>query len=763
MRYKYYIEMTYKNNNTYIGINPENIKHLFIDTDFDNDNMPRMYGVFHLDKNIIDEITLNAKTATIFVNIQKVVCDDETGIKLPTNYIGECVYFISNDINYNKEIDYAAEPDREDIYKQIHMGLMFKNPIEYNKQTVNTTIMNTTMLNSVMQFFQNIPLLLEGFTYNDVIEQLVVPPQDSLSKTVAFFNSVKVFYDTHYRFFMDNKCAYLISSSGKAVPRADEKYSSVIFSVHPVTDNDAMVLGMEEDDENKCYNVDVNVIDTKYTIDNDTFKTVNSLTSIINPSKENDILNSDGIKGIMESIEAKFKDINDSVQSKVDQIKSMPNALRGIRIGITDNSNKANVLSKSIIAHSNDLITQIKLIPDPQPPTTGTGTGTGTTTGTTTTTTPPPFTMTPEEKQKKIKEITDSIATITSETATFCSLKSLIGGCCNGTINTMQSTTNLPSAINAITTINAFENKNFLQTMHNTSKAFNLKNATDIKNTLMPKIGNGQTAGSSASSILAIANELGGQVPDILKIATALKPDVDSYNSQVSMSAASLTNYQAMPDILGSIHESINGSVFNVAKLKTDLSDYVTNYKTELGTLTTTAKQNIANLVASAGKVGNMLSSKGLTPDVIANIGKDITKIKDISQIGKLGVSALDVKLSFVSDGSGNQVIRVNNDNVNYLKNLKSLIENKANKLALNKVDLDCDVFTINKEYTIKNYDAHSNKDGTFLLSRKVETFLREDDKFVLNIMLEFDKLAVNIASTESKDAMKTSDQPITQ
>ena len=748
--------MTYKNNNTYIGINPENIKHLFIDSDFDNDNMPRMYGVFHLDKNVIDEITLNAKTASIYVNIQKVVIDDETETKLPTNYTGECAYFISNDINYNKEIDYAAEPDREDLYKQIHMGLMFKAPIEYNKQTVNTTIMNTTMLNSVMQFFQNIPLLLEGFTYNDVIEQLVVPPQDSLSKTVAFFNSVKVFYDTHYRFFMDNKCAYLISSSGKAVPRADEKYSSVIFTIHPVTDDSAMVLGMEEDDQNKCYTIDVNVIDTKYTIDNDTFKTINSLSSIINPSKENDILNSDGIKGIMENIETKFKNINETVKSKVDQIKSMPNALRGIRIGITDNSNKANLLSKSIIGHANDLIAQIKLIPDPQPqPPSGTGTGTGTSAE------PPPFTMTPEEKQQKIKAITDSISTITSETSTFCSLKSLIGGCCNGTINTMQSTTNLPSAINAITTINAFENKNFLQTMHNTSKSFNFKNVLDIQNTLMPKIDNGRMAGASSNSILAIAEQLGGNVPEILKIATAMKPEVDSYNKQVTLSAASLKSYRSIPDILGSIHSSIDGSVLGVSKLKTDLSDYVTNYKTELGSLTTNAKQNIATLVASAGNVGKMLSSKGLSAEVIAGIGKDITKIKDISQIGKLGVSALDVKLSFISDGSGNKVIRVNNDNVNYLKNLKSLIENKANKLALNKVDLDCDTFTINKEYTIKNYDAHSNKDGTFLLSRKVETFLREDDKFVLNTMLEFDKLAANITSTESKDAMKTSEQPI--
>ena len=69
-------------------------------------------------------------------------------------------------------------------------------------------------------------------------------------------------------------------------------------------------------------------------------------------------------------------------------------------------------------------------------------------------------------------------------------------------------------------------------------------------------------------------------------------------------------------------------------------------------------------------------------------------------------------------------------------------MENRINQLSLNKYDLDPSVFTPNKKYTVKNYDGHQDKDGIFLLNKKTEIFLREDDTCSCNTMLEFSKLA---------------------
>ena len=45
--------------------------------------------------------------------------------------------------------------------------------------------------------------------------------------------------------------------------------------------------------------------------------------------------------------------------------------------------------------------------------------------------------------------------------------------------------------------------------------------------------------------------------------------------------------------------------------------------------------------------------------------------------------------------------------------------------------------------YLIKNFDARSDKDGTFLLDRRTDIFLREDDKlFTVNNQLYFSKIA---------------------
>ena len=143
--------------------------------------------------------------------------------------------------------------------------------------------------------------------------------------------------------------------------------------------------------------------------------------------------------------------------------------------------------------------------------------------------------------------------------------------------------------------------------------------------------------------------------------------------------------------------------------------------------------------LSNAGGIVDSLSS--LKFGSLEDIFSSINKIKDISQLGRVGLSCFDLKL----DGSGNgkSIVKVENDNYNILKNIKANIENKDNRIVLNKLDLDAEIFTPNKEFIIHNYDAHSDKDGFFILQRKVEIYIREDKEFNCTTMLEFDKVKV--------------------
>ena len=68
--------------------------------------------------------------------------------------------------------------------------------------------------------------------------------------------------------------------------------------------------------------------------------------------------------------------------------------------------------------------------------------------------------------------------------------------------------------------------------------------------------------------------------------------------------------------------------------------------------------------------------------------------------------------------------------------------ENNKNIISLYKQDMDVSIFNINKKYIIRNYDAHSDQDGLFLLDRRVDVYVREDDKFLCTCLLTFSKVA---------------------
>ena len=239
-RFKYTINLTYLPSgdaSKAIYIPTENVRKLFIDHNYSETNMPVMYCTLNIDKTLFDKIVLGAKTDSIVLCLKKFDADSKTPTKIMI-YNSVCEYFLNHDINYNKDIDYKMkpandkDPEKKDVYREVSIGLMFKDCIERNKQTNNMVIKDSTMMNIVGAVVKGQPALVEPFTYNDKFDQLIIPPQPSLTKAIAFLNDTKVFYDTQYRLFFEPECVYIVSSSGTPTPKRSDKYDTVRFIVY---------------------------------------------------------------------------------------------------------------------------------------------------------------------------------------------------------------------------------------------------------------------------------------------------------------------------------------------------------------------------------------------------------------------------------------------------------------------------------------------------------------------------------------------------
>lgn len=84
------------------------------------------------------------------------------------------------------------------------------------------------------------------------------------------------------------------------------------------------------------------------------------------------------------------------------------------------------------------------------------------------------------------------------------------------------------------------------------------------------------------------------------------------------------------------------------------------------------------------------------------------------------------------------QIIQTTNSNSNLVNNIRTDISNNNIIVDINKTDLDANIFTINKEYIIKNIEEHKEYDGRYLLHSVKQVYLKQNNKFVMSTILRF-------------------------
>lgn len=251
--YKYTGSITtlFKEDTEPLIINSLRLKSIVIDYSYDKNNFPLIYATVALTHEMMNKLKDNLGTGTVLLHIQKYVENSNMPGLLIDAINAECTYFMSNDMG--KEREQAIDPDRTEDYGYIvTIGFIAVDHINRNKTAINGVINTGTMSAALYYVLQGHNLLMEPLTYNSQLKSIFLPPMKSVASTVKHLNSISVFYDTPYRFFMDFDTTYLISSSGKGLPKKGDLINTVrVLLVKEY--NESNMEGMLEDTENAMY------------------------------------------------------------------------------------------------------------------------------------------------------------------------------------------------------------------------------------------------------------------------------------------------------------------------------------------------------------------------------------------------------------------------------------------------------------------------------------------------------------------------------
>lgn len=245
--YLYKANIRYVLNNETIEIDPLNIKSILIDYDYSALNMPMIFVTLNISQELLDVMIENQNAGTILFDMNRSIGNSDVP-DLFTRYISdEFLYFVTEGDN-----DKLDETQTHQVTTTI--GLLSLNCINNNKKSVSGVV-SCNQITMLYYLLSHMPVVIEPPRSNKVIENMILPPVNSIAKMLQYLNSVNTFYTTPYRFFIDFDCTYLLSSSGKAVLKNTDTINTILFVLKNEYDDDGKTIGMKIDLSKSIYEI----------------------------------------------------------------------------------------------------------------------------------------------------------------------------------------------------------------------------------------------------------------------------------------------------------------------------------------------------------------------------------------------------------------------------------------------------------------------------------------------------------------------------
>ena len=780
LKYEYYIDlyyncMDYKEPKL---IDQKNIKSLTIYKEYDKYNMPIATMNLHIDKKFADNIIKNSKTATMIMAVYKYQLDNNAAIK-QLYFKHEFSYLTDDDTNKTEDIDYAKtdskDEDREDVYRILKLGLISKKLVDRNLSPNNATIYKSSMQNIIVDLL-NIgePLLIEPFTETELVEQLIIPPKESLSKTLDYLNTIRVFYNTGYRFFMDLDNIYLVSKSGKATLRNVDKYATIKFNLSDIGGKEEAILeGFRDDDKTKSYIVDIPTTDIKYGKDNITDKELNGFTAVIDASKtvqQSYLKNSrafGGIFGVYQNIMNTMnaiKKVSSSVRQVVKNIHQTTDTIKGNFNQIVEQAKESKSVIDTVATQAEALLREL-----PKTALDGTAEVVG-------------LDGVVRKSDTNIKDVLTNIIkhTVvmqTTSTNTVEKSEDKFGKFKEAYTGQIYHIENFGSLVGAISPINFTDNT--AQLTKEVSKLPEKREQSKIHfKESMTDFNTEYTKYITSNEI--IVNSL-NDTPDKLFYVTkkdntgkaietheldlrALKSNLPELVKNLDFSKMKLSDMKGFAEQMknslklnANVGDGLKKQIAATREIPKDFSKqilegantYVKSLQDTKNIAIANTKNSIINTTKSLGALKSNLSllyQSGSTA---------ISGISDMSKVGTNGESMIDVALDLtdiVEDLGKRKLIRIPNDNMGLIKNFKHALELKSVYLSLSKQQLDNSIFNMNLKYLINNNTKEHKEDTTdYIMLSKIEVYTNQGERFLSTTNMTFAKLPKNTAENAKK------------
>ena len=780
LKYEYYIDlyyncMDYKEPKL---IDQKNIKSLTIYKEYDKYNMPIATMNLHIDKKFADNIIKNSKTATMIMAVYKYQLDNNAAIK-QLYFKHEFSYLTDDDTNKTEDIDYAKtdskDEDREDVYRILKLGLISKKLVDRNLSPNNATIYKSSMQNIIVDLL-NIgePLLIEPFTETELVEQLIIPPKESLSKTLDYLNTIRVFYNTGYRFFMDLDNIYLVSKSGKATLRNIDKYATIKFNLSDIGGKEEAILeGFRDDDKTKSYIVDIPTTDIKYGKDNITDKELNGFTAVIDASKtvqQSYLKNSrafGGIFGVYQNIMNTMnaiKKVSSSVRQVVKNIHQTTDTIKGNFNQIVEQAKESKSVIDTVATQAEALLREL-----PKTALDSTAEVVG-------------LDGVVRKSDTNIKDVLTNIIkhTVvmqTTSTNTVEKSEDKFGKFKEAYTGQIYHIENFGSLVGAISPINFTDNTaqltkevSKLPEKREQSKIHFKESMTDFNTEYSKYI----------TSNEIIVNSL-NDTPDKLFYVTkkdntgkaietheldlrALKSNLPELVKNLDFSKMKLSDMKGFAEQMknslklnANVGDGLKKQIAATREIPKDFSKqilegantYVKSLQDTKNIAIANTKNSIINTTKSLGALKSNLSS------LYQSGSTAISGISDMSKVGTNGESMIDVALDLtdiVEDLGKRKLIRIPNDNMGLIKNFKHALELKSVYLSLSKQQLDNSIFNMNLKYLINNNTKEHKEDTTdYIMLSKIEVYTNQGERFLATTNMTFAKLPKSTADNAKK------------
>lgn len=245
--YKYNISISHILDNQTTNINPNQVKYIMIESNYENIYMPVIYVSLAVNSDLYNKIVNNENSGKIFLQINKYNAYSQN--KLYRNYIKGLFSYISSTSNINYVEDLSSSGDTDSTYTGITLALMSMDILNLEKQSFNGIYQNVDQGTLIMNAFAGIKSVIRAPKYNPKYEKVMIPPISSIHKYLYHLCDLCPFYDTNYLFFMDFNKAYLLDWTGDYCRDDEEQKGTVYINLASVLDEKSYYDGMEERDD----------------------------------------------------------------------------------------------------------------------------------------------------------------------------------------------------------------------------------------------------------------------------------------------------------------------------------------------------------------------------------------------------------------------------------------------------------------------------------------------------------------------------------